>query len=173
MNACALRSRWTIRRLRRPRHSGVTLIEVSVSILLVAALGSLLAQALVSRAGQQRSIEHRELAVVEAGNLMEQMTALPWNDLTQERLAQFTLSDNLRRAIPAAKLDVAIEPAAEKPEARRISISIDYPGPGGQPARATRLTSWVYRIEPAAAASAAVAPEAKQAEVEQSKVVQP
>ena len=46
---------------------------------------------------------------------------------------------------------MAIEPAAEKPEARRISLAIDYPGPGGQPVRATRLTSWVYRIEPAAA----------------------
>jgi hypothetical protein len=128
----------------------VTLIEVSVSILLVASLGSLIVGALVSRARQQRAIDSRELAVAEAANLMEQLTSLSWNDLTRERLAPLKLSDNIRQAIPAAALAVAVEPSVDKPDAKRISIQIEFPGPAGQAVRPVRLTSWVYRVEPPA-----------------------
>jgi hypothetical protein len=126
----------------------VTLIEVSVSILLVASLGSLVVGALVSRARQQRAIDCRELAVAEAANLMEQLTSLSWNDLTRERLAPLKLSDSIRQSIPAATLAVMVEPSVDKPDAKRISIQIEYSGPSGQAVRPVRLTSWVYRVEP-------------------------
>ena len=148
MNACLVRCKTLVRRPHGRRCRGVTLIEVSVSILLVASLGSLIVGALVSRARQQRAIDRRELVVAEAGNLMEQLTSLSWNDLTRERLAPLKLSDNLRQSIPAATLAVVLEPSAEKPEAKRISIQIEYPGGAGQAARPVRLRSWVYRVEP-------------------------
>lgn len=141
-----------VRRPRGRRHRGVTLIEVSVSILLVASLGSLVVGGLVSRGRQQHSIDVRELAVVEAGNLMEQLTSLSWNDLTQERLAPLMLSDNFRQALPAATWELTVEPSTEKPEAKRIGIKIEYRDRVGQPVRPVRLTSWVYRIEPLAVA---------------------
>ncbi|HEX4145536.1 MAG TPA: prepilin-type N-terminal cleavage/methylation domain-containing protein [Pirellulales bacterium] len=140
------------RRPHGPSRRGVTLIEVSVSILLVASLGSLLVGALVSRARQERAIDRRELAVAEAANLMEQLTSLAWNDLTQKRLAPLKLSENLRQSIPAAALEVAVETPPDKPEGKRISIKIDCPGPSGQATRPVRLTSWVYRIGPEVAA---------------------
>ncbi len=83
---------------------------------------------------------------------MEQLTSLSWNDLTPEHAAAFTFSEDFRRAIPAATLDVTVEPSTDKPEARRIGIKIDFPSPAGQPVRAICLTSWIYRIEPAAEA---------------------
>jgi hypothetical protein len=153
MNIYFSRCKEIVRVSRNRRRRGVTLVEVSVSIFLVASLGSLIVGALVSRAKQQRAIDCRELAVVEAGNLMEQLTSLSWNDLTPERLAPLTLSENLRNSIPAATLDLKVDPTADKPEAKRITIRIDYPGPAGQAARPVRLTSWVYRIEPSPVAA--------------------
>lgn len=157
MRDCLVRCKTVVRRSGDGQRRGLTLIEVSVSILLVGVLGSLIAQSLVLRAHQQRAVERRELAVAEAGNLMQQLTSISWNDLTQERLATFSLSDNLRQAVPAATLDLAVEPSADKPEAKRISIKIAYPGPAGQAVRPIRLTSWVYRIEPSS-----VIPQAEQ-----------
>lgn len=158
MNAGPLQRETRGRRPRGRRNRGTTLIEVSVSILLAAALGSLAAQVLGFLAYQQHAIERRELAVAEADNLMEQLTSLAWSDLTPERLATFSLSDNLRQAIPAAKLDLAVEPSADTPEARRIRIKIEYPGPAGVAVHPVRLTSWVYRIEPPAAEAKAEQP---------------
>src|SRR5580692_44217 len=98
MNAGTLSSRSTMRRPCGRRHRGMTLIEVSVSILLVAALGSLIVTALVSRARHQRAVDFRELAVAEAANLMDRLTSFPWKDLTHERLAPLMFADNLRRS---------------------------------------------------------------------------
>ena len=81
----------------------------------------------VARGRQQQAIDRRELAVAEAGNLMEQLTSFSWNDLTRERLDRLMRSDNLRQSIPAAVLDVKVEPSADKPEAKRIGIKIEYP----------------------------------------------
>jgi prepilin-type N-terminal cleavage/methylation domain-containing protein len=132
----------------------VTLIEVTVATVLIAVLATVILQSQVLRIRLQRAMHWRELATIEAGNLMERMTALPWGELNQERLAALTLSDDFRQAVPKAALHVALDPAAEQPEGRRINIEIDWPGPVAEMVRPVRLTSWVYRIEPQPAVAA-------------------
>jgi prepilin-type N-terminal cleavage/methylation domain-containing protein len=128
------------------RRRGVTLVEVAVAIVLVGALGSLILESQVSRSRQQRTVQSRELAIAEAGNLMERLTALPWNDLTSEKLASLSLSEAFHQALPGAKLQATVDPSGDPPESRRIKLEIDWSDPAGQPVRPVRLTSWVYRI---------------------------
>jgi hypothetical protein len=125
---------------------------------LTGVLSSIVVQAFAVRAQQQRGIDRRELAAVEASNLMEQLTSLPYAELTAERAAGYKLSEELERVIPAAKLEVTIDPIDEKPAAKRIRVEIDYAGPAGQPTRSVSLTSWVYRLEKQVAVVQAVQP---------------
>ncbi|HTU27328.1 MAG TPA: type II secretion system protein [Pirellulales bacterium] len=138
----------TARRQSLGCRRGTTLIEVSASIVIVAAMASLVAGALTARARQQRAADSRELAVAEASNLMEQFTVLPWTELTDERLAPLMLSDKFRESIPGAILDVSVVADGERPDVKRIRVRIDYPGPNGRAIRPVTLTSWVYRLEP-------------------------
>ncbi len=106
-------------------------------------------EAQMLRGRLHRATRWRAAALAEADNLMERVTAQPWNDLEPEKLAPFTLSDDFRSAVPNAALQLSVEPSAERPESRRISVEIAWPGPTGGAVRPVRLTSWVYRIEPA------------------------
>jgi prepilin-type N-terminal cleavage/methylation domain-containing protein len=125
---------------------GVTLIEVSVAIVLVAVLAGVILESQLVRGRLQRAMRWRERATVEAGNLMEQLTALGWNDLNPEKVASFELSDEFRQAMPAASLEVSVDPSADQPESRRIQVKIAWPVPAAQVVRPVRLTAWVYRL---------------------------
>ncbi len=125
----------------------MTLVEVAVAIVLVGVMGSVILESQGPRSRlQQRAIQSRELAIAEAGNLMERLTSLPWNDLTAEKLAALNPSESFHQAIPGAKLHATIEPSGDQPESRRIHLEINWSDPAGQPVRPVRLTSWVYRI---------------------------
>jgi prepilin-type N-terminal cleavage/methylation domain-containing protein len=134
----------------RQTRRGVTLVEVSVAIVLLGVMAGLIVEAQTVRGRLQRAMHWRELATIEAGNLMEQVTALPWDDLNEEKLATMKLSDGLRQALPKAALHLAVDPVTgtDQPESRRIRLEIDWPGPTGEVVRPVRLTSWVYHIEP-------------------------
>lgn len=132
---------------------GFTVIELTVSFVFLGAMTSLIVTSLQLRSIQQRAVERRELATIEAGNLMEQITALAWDDLTSENLKQFALSDATLARVPGMQLKLQLlsptEPdkPAEKPTpvAKQVCIEIDLPAASGTKPRPVSLTSWVYR----------------------------
>ncbi len=131
--------------MKRSRtRGGFTLLEISVSIVILGAMASLIAQALLWRAAQQRSIQWRELAVVEAGNLMERAAALDANDLSQANLEALPVPAGLLSHKPPAAIHWRLEPVADEPAARRINLEIQLPGKAGADGRSVCLTGWKY-----------------------------
>ena len=56
-----------------------------------------------------------------------------------------TLGEEAKRTLPGAQLDVRVDDETSEPAAKRITVSITYDGPGGEPVRPARLVAWRYR----------------------------
>ena len=124
---------------------GFTLLECMVAGVLLAATAFLCLQTLAATTAARRVEGRRQTALFEASNLMERLAARPWAELTTEGVKGATLGEEARRTLPGARLDVRVDDETSEPAAKRITVSITYDGPGGEPARPARLVAWRYR----------------------------
>jgi Tfp pilus assembly protein PilV len=78
---------------KRRRRDGLSMTEmvVTVAITTVAMVGGVQIMSLASR--QCRMVEDRRLACLEAGNIMEQIMARPWEEITPGDVSAFELSE--------------------------------------------------------------------------------
>ena len=135
-----------LRTTSRHRPNGAALLEATMSLAIVALVIAGVAQLLVLAAQQRRFAAQRELAVNEAANLMEQCMTLPWNQLEQVQVDETELSENSRKHLPDAALEISIQQADEG-GAKQIAIQIDWRNPAGQRVRPIRLVAWRHRLE--------------------------
>ena len=98
-------------------------------------------------ASERRASDRRQRALVEVANLMERISAYPFDEVTPGLATRLTLSPTGRQALPDSEL--AIEVAGSEPGAgrlaRRIAIRLRWRGPDGEWAAPVRLTSWIER----------------------------
>lgn len=125
------------------RRRGFSVTEATVALFLLAAAATLLAQLTISvqRLGQQTwrtQLLHEELA-----NLAEHTAALPWGELTAERIEQLPLGEFVQQEFPMAKLQVEVTALAEKIPTRQVTLSINL----GPHEPAPRLTVWRFSSE--------------------------
>lgn len=134
------------RRNVRPRR-GSLLAETAMSgVMLVIALG-LVAQVVAAVANQRRTWDRRQTAVFEAANLMERLTARPFDELTVERTKDLTFSEEAKRALPEVQVDVSIvehDPAGGG-DGKRLVVRIQWRNRAGEWDAPVWLTSWVHR----------------------------
>jgi Tfp pilus assembly protein PilV len=129
---------------KRRRRDGLSMTEmvVTVAITTVAMVGGVQIMSLASR--QCRMVEDRRLACLEAGNIMEQIMARPWEEITPGDVSAFELSEACRQTLPDARLRVEIEAEATDPGARRITIEIDWQANALRRGEPVRLVAWRY-----------------------------
>ncbi|MGH7202422.1 MAG: type II secretion system protein [Planctomycetaceae bacterium] len=123
---------------------GFTLVELIVAAILLGTLMLITVPTLKWASDQRRDAQKRQEAVEEAANLMERLTARPWDELTNENLQDVTLAEELRPQFPGAELEVAVQ---EADDAKRIRILLHYADHAGRPTAPVRLTAWVQRQE--------------------------
>ncbi len=129
------------------RRAGFAFYEaVMASALTLAAIAGV-AHLLGVVTQQRRAAQEQSAALVEAGNLMEDLASRPWDELTPQRLAAVELSDQCRRRLPHGKL--RLEVAAEDQDAKRIGIQIEWGATPGRTNAPVRLTAWRYRDQEA------------------------
>ena len=103
-------------------------------------------------AGQQRrSADHRQRAVLEVANVMERITADPFDEITAERARRFSISPATAGSLSGSEL--AIDVTEEQPgpgrSAKRIAIRLRWKGRSGEWEAPVRLTTWIERRRPA------------------------
>ena len=132
---------------RRPRR-GLTILEVSISLIVLSfAVGGLL-QILSLAAAQRRTSEVRRLALLEVANQAEQIALVPWEELTAEKLAARQPSEALRETVPSAKLAVTISDEPGPPSAKRVLLSIQWTTPAGDVGvKPVELAIWRHQPE--------------------------
>jgi hypothetical protein len=131
----------------RSIRRGSLLIEVAMAaVLLMIAMG-LTVKVLGLVAVERRASERRQRALSEVGNLMERITAYPFDEVTPELGRQLALTSASRQSFPGAELAVDVadnEPGAGR-SAKRVAIRLRWRGPEGEWVAPVRLTSWIER----------------------------
>jgi Tfp pilus assembly protein PilE len=133
----------------RRRRRGFTLLEVVISGTLLAAVLVVSARMVWSIARQREAILDRQTALCEAGNVMERIFALSWEDLSDEAVKGRQLSDDSQRALSGGRLSVEISVPAEDTAAKRILVKVSWMHEPDQPERSVRLAALRYQVEPA------------------------
>jgi prepilin-type N-terminal cleavage/methylation domain-containing protein len=124
-----------------------TITESLVALVLLAAAAALMAQMLGSVAHQRRAADQQSLALQEAANLMEQLFAMPYAELTPERAADLTLSELARHQLPGARLEIAVTPSADEPAAKEVRVALRWLDRSGQYGVPLQLTAWRHQTE--------------------------
>jgi len=128
---------------------GMTLLEVGVALVILAAAMAALVELLSLSARQRRMDDQRSLALVELANHAESLAVLPWKDLTAENLKNWQPSAELAALLPAAECRAQIEEEAGPPPARRIELRIAWTNSVGEQVAPVELTLWRYPPEAA------------------------
>jgi hypothetical protein len=116
-------------------------------LVLLGAAAALMAQTLGGVAQQRRAADQQALALQEAANLMEQVSAIPYAELTRERAADLRLSDLARRQLPGVRLDVAVAALADEPAGKEIRVALRWLDRSGQYGTPLQLTAWRHQPE--------------------------
>jgi hypothetical protein len=99
---------------------------------------------------ERRGAERRERATVEVANLMERLTAYPYEQLTSEMARKSALSAEAAASLPDAelKVDIAAGEPAKGRSAKRIAIQLRWRSQQGEWVAPVRVTSWIERRRP-------------------------
>ena len=124
------------------RRGGVS-HEVTIAVVLAAAVVLGVAQIASFVAQQSRELERRAAAHRAAGNLMESLMARPWDALTPQAAAALQLPES--RAMELREAELRVEVAVEdESAAKRIAIEIDWPAASHRPRAPVRLVAWRF-----------------------------
>ena len=135
-------------------RGGFTLIETLVAGIILATAFTVATQVLIAASTQRKALDVRQIALIEAGNVMERLVVEPWSKLDAKEQGKWKLSPQAALALPDAKLKIKIEPVISKPDAKgtnakepaakRVTVIVSYRGADEQPAREVRLVAWRY-----------------------------
>jgi Tfp pilus assembly protein PilV len=126
-------------------RAGFTVIEAAVASLLLTAVFLTAIPTLGWIVRARKSAERHQVAVIAAGNLMERLTALDWDELTPEKTAHATLPESVLRQLPDAELKVTVTESTDIVAGRRISIELRWPeSTHGTWSAPVRLTAWAH-----------------------------
>lgn len=122
---------------------GFTLLEVVLAATMLAVLFSIAGQLIVQLKRQTRLAEQHALALRTVENSMEELTALPWDEVDDDSIAALTLPAAVRDRWPEAALTGSVVASSDPVEAKRISLRLSL-APEAR-ARSASLTTWIYR----------------------------
>lgn len=123
---------------------GVVLLEVIVGCSLLAVFLAVCVQLLSVTALERRDIERRAVAMQEAANVIERVSAMGYDDVTPEKLKAIKLSPDIEQILPGATAQLSVDEESGDVPAKRVRVEIRWNAGRGNQAPA-RLTYWVYR----------------------------
>jgi hypothetical protein len=123
------------------RRPGFTIIEASIALVLLVAAAALLLQFTLTATAVQRQTWRRQLLGESLANLAEELHALPWDELTAEKISARELPAEVRDEFPQAKLQAIVRELEGPIAGRQIDLAI-LPNDNEPP---QRLTLWRFR----------------------------
>jgi type II secretory pathway pseudopilin PulG len=130
----------------RPNRDGTTLAELIIALMLLGAATAVMLPLMVSVAAQRRAAEQRQLALFAAENLLDDLAATPWGELTQEALSQrLARGDETAapRTLPGLDRQVTV---IDRPDesARQITVQLRWKNRAGDFTTPVRLSAWRF-----------------------------
>ncbi len=126
---------------------GSLLAEVGIATLVLVIVMGFTMKTLSTVGHERRAAEQRQRGVLEVGNLMERITALPFDKVTAPVARGMSLSDVARASLRDAELAIDVSAGDKSAEAgrsaKRVMIRLRWRGPSGEWQAPVRLTSWI------------------------------
>lgn len=126
---------------------GSLLAEVGIATVVLMIVMGMTVRVLSTVAQERRAAFERQRGVLEAGNLMERITAHPFDQVTPEFVGKISVSDRARSSLRDCELAIQVaegdKPAARGVAAKRVMIRLRWKGRSGQWQAPVRLTSWI------------------------------
>jgi hypothetical protein len=122
------------------------LLEVIVAGSLLGTLLLICLQLLGAAADQHRAADVRQCAILELGNVVEQVMARPWAELTEAAAGQEKLAPSAQRQLPGAELKIAVVTEAKDPSAKRVTATLRWQDAKGKYVAPLSVTTWKYKI---------------------------
>jgi prepilin-type N-terminal cleavage/methylation domain-containing protein len=132
---------------RSNRRRGMTLLEVGVALVILAAAMATLVQLVGVSTRQRRANDQRSAALQEIANEAERLATIPWNDLAPEELTTWQPSAVLTSVLPAAECRVTVTEESGPPHARRLELRVAWKNAVGDQVAPVELTLWRYAPE--------------------------
>ncbi len=124
---------------------GMTIIELMVAGAMLCTLLAVCVQMVAAVAAQRRAVDQREYATIELANVMERITARPWDELTSQAVAHEQPSPAALSRLPGAELKVEVTAPAGEPDAKRIAAALRWQDRNGAFLPPLTVTTWKYR----------------------------
>jgi hypothetical protein len=121
------------------------LLEVVIAGILLATVAATALPALSWVLRERKATHRQQDAIQEVHNQLERITALPWNEITDENLAAMRPSDDVGRQLPGAELRIAVAADAGQPGGKRVTVALTWAQGRERPEASVSATAWVYR----------------------------
>ena len=135
---------------------GVTVIEATVALVVVAAAAAVGTKTLLSAASHRRHIAERGAAAMEVANAMERVAGGKIEPLETARSEALPLSPEATRILPQGAMTLTIAPAVRNEGgavlSQRVTVELVWKNGAGQRAAPARLSAW--RHEPSSSGAA-------------------
>lgn len=130
----------------RRARAGVMLLEVVAGIVLLLAAIGLVVQILAGEAAAQRATQHKLFAIELLSNMMEEQTALPYNEVSPQALAELKLPSEAHQLLPGATIKATVDPSDGPIKGKRLTLEITWPDRTGEASQPVRLSAWIYPV---------------------------
>jgi len=127
------------------RRRGFTILELFVATSILVVLMGVCLKWFTAAATQRRAAEYRQAAMGEAANVMERLAAQPWDEMTGEKAAKWTLSSDARQHLPQSALAVQITQPPAEPGAKQVVVTVRWRARPETPESQVRLVAWRFR----------------------------
>jgi hypothetical protein len=137
-------------------RNGLSVLEVTMSLLLLGVAVSGLAQLITAAAAQQRTIDARQLVLAEVANQAERVAQWTAAETTADKLATLAPSPELLEAVPTARLTAKLlgtvaadeETSPGDPDrALRVRIEVTWNDTAGREVSPLGVTIWKHSRE--------------------------
>ncbi|MFK7818925.1 MAG: hypothetical protein AB8G99_09405 [Planctomycetaceae bacterium] len=123
------------------RRTGISSTEVICSAIIVAVVSATVAPALVFVGKQNRTSSQHLNATAALGNMLDEITASPFDEVTAEAAARFETPDWLAAQLVEPKLVVTVE---ANEGGKRVSTELTWQSIHGGPREKVVLHAWIF-----------------------------
>jgi type II secretory pathway pseudopilin PulG len=121
------------------RRPGFTVLETVIALGMLASVIVLVAQLATWSLAERSRSDERLAALEQAANVLEAARARPWADLTPEWAAAQRLPDELATRLDDARYTVCVEPEADRPRVKRVTVELGWTHRDRAQARTVKL----------------------------------
>jgi len=123
---------------------GFAITEVIVSVGLVAVLLAVTVQTLSLMAVQRRNLDRRAIALQEAANLVERVSLLGYDKLSEETLSRIELAPEVQKVLPGVESSIQLAAEPGEVPGKRVRVEITWNGKAGREPP-VQLTHWFWQ----------------------------